>query len=143
VLALFVQAGRGLEAAHAAGLVHGNFRPSEVFVGKDGVTRVADIGIASVVESRKTLPADDQYQFCRVLSEGLEGPSAADVPIRVRRAIQRGLMESPQDRFASMTELLLELDTDPKRLWRVGVAMGLVLLGMALMFALDRCRMLE
>ncbi len=142
ILKVLVQAGRGLEAAHTAGLVHGSFRSSAVFVGKDGVTHVADIGIVCVVESRKASPADDQSQFCRVLAEVLDTASA-DVPERERRAIQRGQLERSEDRFASMTDLLLELDTEPNRWWRVAVAMGLVLLGMALVFALDRYGVLK
>jgi serine/threonine protein kinase len=45
VLAMLAQAGRGLAAAHAVGLVHRDFKPSNVLVSRTGVAKVGDFGL--------------------------------------------------------------------------------------------------
>ncbi len=85
--------------------------------------------------------ASDQFSFCVAayeclygmlpsLSASLQGrvtppPPRSPVPARVYRALRRGLMTDPGERFGSMTELLAALERDPgARYRRWGVAVG-------------------
>ena len=49
-LRVFQAAGRGLEAAHALGMVHRDFKPDNVMLTKDGQVRVMDFGLARQVD---------------------------------------------------------------------------------------------
>jgi len=103
IVQAYIAAGRGLAAAHAAGIVHRDFKPDNCLVGSDGRIRVTDFGLAAARSSESPRPDDvnltasgsvlgtpaymapeqftggnvdprtDQFNFCVALYEALYG----------------------------------------------------------------------
>jgi eukaryotic-like serine/threonine-protein kinase len=74
VLALYVQAARGLAAAHDAGVVHRDFKPDNVLVRADGRVQVTDFGLAAASEGSS--PALDDGELSLTRSDTLLGTPA-------------------------------------------------------------------
>jgi eukaryotic-like serine/threonine-protein kinase len=59
IVRAFAAAGRGLAAAHAAGLVHRDFKPDNVLVGAEGRMQVTDFGLAQSAGSLEDPARED------------------------------------------------------------------------------------
>jgi tetratricopeptide (TPR) repeat protein len=96
ILDVLVQAGRGLAAAHSRKLVHRDFKPENVLIDASGRARVADFGLARLVDDRSTSPtAGVQVPHTRS-SSVLEGSPAYLAPELVKGAAP----DSRSDQYA-------------------------------------------
>jgi tetratricopeptide (TPR) repeat protein len=138
VLDVALQIGRGLEAIHAAGILHRDFKPNNILFDRFGRPRIADLGLGcrfddaeamaewvgtaeymapEVLEHRLRDVRDDLYAFCMILYRMLYGhgpfsTTAAREAGRVTPAVREGGMPK------ALHEILVRgLTPDPEQRW--------------------------
>lgn len=113
VLQLFRQAGEGLAAAHAAGLVHRDFKPSNVLV-QDGVAKVTDFGLAlaaaAQTEKAAPTPAPVVDRASRVSARVTEAGVNAGTPAYMAPEQFVGRYDARSDQYAFARSLEEALD---------------------------------
>jgi len=118
VLHKFRQAAAGLVAAHAEGMVHRDFKPANVLLDDDGTVRVADFGLARIVDSYEGTSSPDPDELASPLADrmtrtgALMGTPAYMAPEQVLRAN----VDARADQFAFCVSLYEALTgVRPKR----------------------------
>jgi tetratricopeptide (TPR) repeat protein/predicted Ser/Thr protein kinase len=115
ILEVFAKAGAGLAAAHGRGIVHRDFKPANVLLGRDGRVCVADFGLSKLaarptgmiqIDDGRGTPRymapelwrgmsattrSDVYAFCSALDHALGGELSEPHETRERRWRERGL----------------------------------------------------
>lgn len=151
IVDVFVQAGRGLAAAHGVGVVHGDFKPSNAMIDRTGIVRVVDFGLATEPEEsdddrtsassgggtflymapeqragERASVRSDQYAFCLSLSHALR---EVRTPRWLRRVLQRGLAAEPLRRWPTMDaviDALVHGRDRARRRWVVAGAIAVI-----------------
>src|SRR5215471_8262401 len=133
-MGLVAQAASGLEAAHAAGLVHRDIKPGNLLVGRDDHVKITDFGIAQTAGSARltrtgtlvgtaaylaperatggpATPASDLYSLGVVAYECLTGQAPFDgEPLAVALAhMQQAIPPLPRPVPAGVAALVAEL----------------------------------
>ncbi|MFM9959719.1 MAG: bifunctional serine/threonine-protein kinase/formylglycine-generating enzyme family protein [Planctomycetaceae bacterium] len=132
------QVGSALQAAHDAGILHRDVKPSNVLINRSDVAKLADFGLARIVEdsgltksgavmgtldymapeqsrdARLVSPQSDQFSLAKVLYQLVTGHPAnqiwgEDIPDSLREVLRRALAANPPSRFPSVAEFVQAL----------------------------------
>jgi serine/threonine protein kinase len=114
IIKVFIAAGRGLQHAHEANLVHRDFKPDNVMVRIDGDVRVMDFGLVRYTDLREPEPQSQSPSL-------LERPPVASRPVHSSVALD----ETMDLARPAIADLPPALQSDPHtKLTQTGAMLG-------------------
>ncbi|MEO8700936.1 MAG: serine/threonine-protein kinase [Kofleriaceae bacterium] len=155
VLDVFIAVGHGLAAVHALGLVHRDFKPSNVLVDMRGVPKLGDFGLVGAIDDPDapapvpvnasdpglTTPGTVMGTPAYMAPEQKRGEPVdaradqfsfakslreAMLPASLEPILARAMSDEPDDRYPTMDALLADLSRARRGRARVWVAAGVV-----------------
>ncbi len=123
-LGYLLQVAQALEKAHASGVVHCDLKPDNIILTRDGLVKILDFGLATLVEGYRrehTMPSATALAFATVPRERIEGTVGYMSPEQVGGTAR---LDVRTDIF-SFGCMLVEAVTDRPPFWHASVMRSL------------------
>jgi tetratricopeptide (TPR) repeat protein/predicted Ser/Thr protein kinase len=105
VLAVYIAAGRGLAAAHAAGLMHRDFKPDNAMLARDGRVRVVDFGLSRRYSSHPDDPSSSSSGQVVELTVTRAGTLMGTPAYMAPEQLEREEVDARSDQFSFCVSL--------------------------------------
>ncbi len=100
ILEHFMAAGRGLAAAHAAGIIHRDFKPENVPMTREGRVCVADFGLASTAETIPSIASNETTEPVSIARLSTTGAVLGTVRYMPLEQLRGEVVDTRADQFA-------------------------------------------